>query len=194
MGTSSQSWDWNTLVERAIDKDEAAWRELVDRLKGVAWKVLYNYDLSTEDRNDAFASTFFRVYERLGSIRDPQKLPGWVATTARNEAHAIHRKRVKLVPMAELPFRATTADDHSEALLDDELRTAMLAAFRRLPADMQALMRLLSTDPPLGYEAIGKLLDLPHGSIGPTRQRCLQKLRSSPELAPFFDGGRDRHG
>ena len=56
---------------------------------------------------------------------------------------------------------------------------------------MQALMRLLSADPPLGYDEVGRILNLPHGSIGPTRQRCLQRLRSSPELAPYLDGGRD---
>jgi RNA polymerase sigma factor (sigma-70 family) len=191
MGPSNAAEDWDRLVERALDRDQVAWRELVDRLKGVAWKVLYGYDLSTEDRKDAFASTFFRVYERLGTIREPQKLPGWVATIARNEANTIARKRSRLVPMDELPLRGVVEADHSEDLIDDELRRAMLAAFRRLPADMQVLLRLLTADPPIGYEEVGRLLDLPHGSIGPTRQRCLQRLRNSPELAAYLNGGRD---
>jgi len=184
------SLELSTLVERALGKDEAAWRALVDGLKGVAWKVLYSYDLPEEDRHDAFASTFFRLYERLSTIREPDKLPGWVATTARNEANAAYRRRSKVVPMAELPFSAVVGGDLGEGLEDDELRAAMLRAFGQLPSELQALMRLLSADPPIGYDEISRLLNMPHGSIGPTRQRCLQRLRNSPELTPFLDGGR----
>lgn len=183
------SSDLPALVARALERDQRAWRDLVDRLKGVAWKVLYSYDLPEEDRNDAFASTFFRLYERLSTIREPEKLPGWVATTARNEANTVSRRRAKLVPMAELPLRAVEPGDHGEGLEDDELRTAMFAAFSRLSPDQQALMRMLSADPPIGYDEISRVLNLPHGSIGPTRARCLQRLRNSPELAPFINGG-----
>ena len=183
------SSDLPALVARALERDQRAWRDLVDRLKGVAWKVLYSYDLPEEDRNDAFASTFFRLYERLSTIREPEKLPGWIATTARNEANTVSRRRAKLVPMAELPLRAVELGDHGEGLEDDELRTALFAAFSRLSADQQALMRMLSADPPIGYDEISRVLNLPHGSIGPTRARCLQRLRNSPELAPFLNGG-----
>jgi RNA polymerase sigma factor (sigma-70 family) len=172
-----------------LERDQRAWRDLVDRLKGVAWKVLYSYDLSEEDRNDAFASTFFRLHERLDTIREPEKLPGWVATTARNEANTVSRRRSKMVPMAELPLRSVDPGDHSEGLENDEIRIALFAAFSRLPAQLQALMRMLSADPPVGYDEISRVLNLPHGSIGPTRARCLQRLRNSPELAPFLNGG-----
>ena len=50
-------------------------------------------------------------------------------------------------------------------------------------------MRLLTTDPPLSYDEISRILDIPRGSIGPLRQRCLERLRNSPELAPFTSGG-----
>ena len=191
MDSPQRSTDLEGLVQRALQHDEQAWRQLVDTLKGVAWKVLYSYDLSEDDRNDVFATTFFRLYERLATIREPEKLPGWVATTARNEANSAYRRANRTVPMAELPLRAVSGADHGERIEDDELRTAMLAAFRRLNPEQQALMRLLSADPPLGYDEIGRLLNLPHGSIGPTRQRCLQRLRNSPELAPFMNGGSD---
>src|SRR5258706_9873683 len=126
MDAASRSFDWHAVVERAHSRDQGAWSELVDKLKGVAWKVLNSYDLSYEDRNDAFASTFFRLYERLEAVRDPEKLPGWVATTARNEANAVYRRRAKTVPMAELPLRAVLDSDHSERLRDDELHGALL--------------------------------------------------------------------
>ncbi len=169
--------------------DQQAWRALVDALKGVAWKVLNSYDIGAEDRNDAFASTFFRLFERLDSIREPAKLPGWVATTARNEANAAYRRKSRVSVMAEVPLRAIDHAEPTEAMEDDELRRAMRAALARLSPAQQALMRLLSADPPLAYEDISRLLDIPIGSIGPTRQRCLQRLRTSPELLPFMPGG-----
>ena len=183
------SSDLPGLVARALERDQRAWRDLVNRLKGVAWKVIYSYDLSEEDRNDAFASTFFRLHERLATVREPEKLPGWVATTARNEANTVSRRRSKLVPMAELPLRTVDHGDHGEGLESDELRTALYAAFSSLSPEHQALMRMLSADPPIGYDEISRVLNLPHGSIGPTRARCLQRLRTSPELAPFLNGG-----
>lgn len=183
------SSDLPALVARALERDQRAWRDLVNRLKGVAWKVIYSYDLSDEDRNDAFASTFFRLHERLATVREPEKLPGWVATTARNEANTVSRRRSKLVPMAELPLRTVDHGDHGEGLESDELRTALYAAFSSLSPEHQALMRMLSADPPIGYDEISRVLNLPHGSIGPTRARCLQRLRTSPELAPFLNGG-----
>jgi RNA polymerase sigma factor (sigma-70 family) len=178
------------LARAAGTGDNTAWRDLVDRLKGVAWKVLYSFDLTQEDRKDAFAATFFHLYERLSTIRELEKLPGWVATTARNEALMLVRKRDRQVPMEELPLRDIDTDDHATGMLESELKTAMLQAFRRLPADAQALMRLCTAEPPIGYDEISRLLGVPRGSIGPKRQRCLERLRNSPELAPFLDPSR----
>ena len=188
---SPPSTDFGLLREQAMAGSERAWHTLVDTLKGVAWKVLNSYDISAEDRNDAFASTFFRLFERLDSIREPAKLPGWVATTARNEANAAYRRRAKVSPMADVPMRGIQTPDPGERMEDDELHSAMHQAFARLSPDHQALMRLVTADPPIPYEDISRLLGIPIGSIGPTRQRCLQRLRSSPELIPFMPGGLD---
>jgi RNA polymerase sigma factor (sigma-70 family) len=176
----------HVLVAQALEHDQRAWHELVDRLKGVAWKVLYGYDMAEEDRKDAFASTFFRLYEHLATIREIEKLPGWVATTARNEAHTIFRRRKHAIPMDTLPLRDTPLVEDSDELVAGELSTALQGAFRRLPAQSQALMRLLTTDPPLSYDEISNILDIPRGSIGPLRQRCLERLRQSPELTPYL--------
>ena len=177
------------LAAKAMEHDQEAWRALVDRLKGVVWKVLYGYDLTEEDRKDAFASTFFRLYEHLHSIRELEKLPGWVATTARNEAHTIFRRRRNTVPMESVGLRETPTVEDQDHVVADELHTALRAAFTRLNPQSQALMRLLTTDPPLSYDEISRILDIPRGSIGPLRQRCLERLRNSPELAPFTNGG-----
>jgi RNA polymerase sigma factor (sigma-70 family) len=174
------------LIERALAGDESSWRQLVDRFSGLVWKVLHTYDLSTSDREEAFASTFYRLFEKLSTVRDPCALPKWLATTARNEAHAVCRTRRRLVPTDQLPLEVLPGD-HDRALLDDELLVAVMAAFATLPPAGQALLRLLTAVPPLSYEEIAALIDVPIGSIGPTRQRYLERLRAA--LAPYVEGG-----
>ncbi len=188
-GTRGGTAPLTLLAEQALQGDQQAWREIVDRLKGVSWKVLYGLQMTEEDRKDAFASTFFRLYEHLGSIRDFDKLPGWVATTTRNEAHTIFRRQRHTASLDDLPLRDAPSVEPDDQLEADELRTAMHAAFRRLPKESQALMRLLTADPPIGYDEISQILDMPRGSIGPMRQRCLDRLRNTPEMAPYLNGG-----
>lgn len=178
-----------TLVDRALAGDQVAWKALVDRLKGVVWKVLYGFDMSEDDRKDAFASTFFRLYERLGTVREPEKLPGWLATTARNEAHGVVRRKNRLVPVAEMPVLESADPANDEQVLEDELRDALRQAFANLPGDAQQALRLLCADPPIGYDEISRLLGMPRGSIGALRRRCLDELRNSPQLSPFIKGG-----
>ena len=182
--------DFAVLVRGALEGDSGAWDGLVDGLKRVAWKAISAFDLHEDERKDAFASTFFRLFERLGTVREPEKLPGWIATTARREASAVARARRKLVPAAGLASSDEPVPDLvAEELIDDELRTALRQALDRLRPSCRELLLLLTADPPLSYEEIGDVLGLPHGSIGPTRARCLAKLRSMPELAPFLERG-----
>lgn len=169
--------DWGELVQQALAGNERAWRILVDRLSGVVWKVLNSFALEEADRDDAFASTFFRLYSRLSTIEQPDRLPGWVATTARNEARALWRARQRTVPVAELPLRELRFDAIDEGLLDDELIRAALAAFKTLPPKAQTLLRLLTAVPPLSYKEIAEILGIPRGSIGPTAGRNLSQLR-----------------
>jgi RNA polymerase sigma factor (sigma-70 family) len=179
---------FDPVVKRALAGEQAAWDELVTRLQRVAWRAIGGFDLSVEDRKDAFAGTFFRLYERLGTIREPAKLPGWVATTARNEVLALLRARRRDTPMdlddQHLP---PVEPEPALGLLDLELHEALQRGLGRLSSACRQLLHLLTIDPPLSYAEVGTLLDLPHGSIGPTRQRCLERLRATPELHPFLN-------
>ena len=176
------------LAQAALAGDQAAWDQLVARLQKVAWRAIAGFDLSPEDRNDAFAGTFFRLYERLGTIREPAKLPGWVATTARNEVLTLLRARRRDLPMPlEDEHLPPIEPEPASHLLQLELSEALHRGLARLSAACQQLLQLLTLDPPLSYAEVGDLLDLPHGSIGPTRQRCLDRLRQTPDLRPFLE-------
>src|SRR5690606_19831955 len=105
--------------------------------------VLSGFDLTPEDRNDVFASTFFRLFERLSSIREPDKLPGWIATTTRNEALTLLRSRSRETPVESFADSPTEAGSEPDArMLDLELRAALRIAFTELPDDCRELLVL----------------------------------------------------
>jgi RNA polymerase sigma factor (sigma-70 family) len=174
------------LVARVRAGDQVAWERLVRCLAGAVYRGLGAFDLPSDARAEVFHETFVRLVERIDTIRNPRALPSWLMTTARNEARQYVRRRARTVPVDSVPDSVDTRS-LDEALLDDELHVAVLRAFGRLPARCQQILRLLTVDPPMSYAEIAELLDLTHGDIGPTRGRCLEKLRRMPELVAFGD-------
>lgn len=187
---AAQGADLVALVESALAGDRTAWDGLVERLKGAAWSAIARVDLPAEDRKDAFAGTFFRLYEKLGSVQDPARLHGWVSTTARREALAIARSRRREIAVELVDAHLAPVPDRAgDRLLEQELHGALRAAFARLSATCQKLLTVLCADPPPPYADVARRLDMRIGSIGPTRQRCLARLRSMPELQAFGGTG-----
>jgi RNA polymerase sigma factor (sigma-70 family) len=178
------------LVAQARSGDADAWRMLCGRLKNVAWKTINSFGLNEHDADDVFAAVFFRLAEHLDSIRDPDYLPGWIATTTRNESYSLLRVRQRTTPVGDDFDDVVDAHDPAERLLDDELLAAVYSALEHLDQPCQELLRLLTAEPPLRYAVVAERLNIPVGSIGPTRERCLGKLRARSELRPFLDGGR----
>jgi RNA polymerase sigma factor (sigma-70 family) len=187
--TSSEAFSGSTLSELvagARDGDERAWRELCSRVKNVAWKTINSYGVRGADADDAYAATMFRLAEHLDRIRDPERLPGWVATTARNETLGLFRSRRRTVVVEEVPERDVGNGEPDAALVRNELREAVRRSFALLDERCRRLLRILTADPPIPYEDVGALLEMPHGSIGPTRRRCLDTLRSKAPLRSFL--------
>lgn len=175
------------LHASALDREPDAWPLLIQRLKGVAWWALSSLGLSTEDRKDAFAATFARLFERLDTIREPEKLPGWVSLTATREGYAVSRRSSKYVPTLAVESRPDPQGENDEQLLDDELLESVRAGFEQLPEGCRQLLRLLTVVPPLSYQEIAEILDRPQGSLGPSRARCLDLLRK--KLVPYLADG-----
>lgn len=164
----------------ARDGDERAWNELVDRFSSTVWAIARGTGLSDAEASDAQAATWMKLLTRMDSIRSPERLPGWLRTTARNEAITIIRRRSRTDATAPDQFDRFISSDESP---EDELEVAedvalVRESLARLDQPCQELLRLLFGDLVLSYAEVSELLDLPVGSIGPTRQRCLQKLRS----------------
>ncbi len=186
-----------SLVFRIRGGDSTAWDVLVRCLSPALHRGIGAFTLSVEARDDVFANTWLKLLEHIDTIEKPASLVSWLMTTARNEAYQFVKSRSRTVPMAEPRVISVDRQPIDEALLDNELAVALWRAFQHLSPACQNILRLLTLDPPLSYDEIVELLGLPHGSIGPTKGRCLEKLRSRPELAPFLDGqtaGGARHG
>lgn len=166
------------LLVAAASGSQVAWDALVDRYGRLVWSVIRGFRLDSATSADVSQMVWLRLVEHCSRIRDPERLPAWLATTARNESIRASRRMARVVPTefsVEVPDeRAPAVDDR---MLDDEQLREVLAAFDEISERCRGLLRLLCTDPPLDYETISSLLEMPIGSIGPTRARCLDRLR-----------------
>jgi RNA polymerase sigma factor (sigma-70 family) len=170
------------LVQAARGHDRRAWDELVRRYEGMVRAVVGSYRMSEADTADAVQNTWLRALERLGAIRDPERLGGWLATTARRETLALLRAQARHVPRGlpdpEVP--ATEPDPETTALTH-EVHRVVRRAVAGLPRNRQALVVALFAAPDTRYREVSRSLDLPPGSIGPIRGRVLRTLRGTLE-------------
>jgi RNA polymerase sigma factor (sigma-70 family) len=178
------------LVAQARDGDQRAWHALVERYAPLVWSICRRYRLG-DDAGDVAQSVWLALVGQLGTIRDPAALGGWLATTTRRECvravYAARRLPVagQVLDVANIPDgRAQTAE---EELLAAERHAALREAFADLPAASRNLVALLLVDPPLPYAEISVRLGIPVGSIGPSRARCLDKLRQHPAIAGLIN-------
>jgi RNA polymerase sigma factor (sigma-70 family) len=162
--------------------DQSAWESIVQAYSGLVWSVARGYRLDQAAAADVFQGTWLRLVEHLGDIRDGERLGGWLATTARREAIGLLRRAHRDLPVADFGELAGSPDrvaaPADEELLKSEDQRALWAAFDRLSGSCQRLLRLLFADPPVAYADVSAALEMPVGSIGPTRSRCLASLKS----------------
>ncbi len=172
------------LVQGAAAGESRAWDALVERFAGLVWGVARGYGLSQADAADVSQTTWLRLAEHLHRLRDPERVGGWLATTARNESLRVQRLARRHVPVeaiAEVPSEAATGEAEGR-LLDQERDAALWRAFESLSGPCKVLLRTLMADPAPSYVEVSAVLDMPIGSIGPKRSRCLQHLRNSAAL------------
>jgi RNA polymerase sigma factor (sigma-70 family) len=175
------------LVEAAAEGDEAAWRAIVERFSGLVWAVARGFRLGPADAGDVYQTVWLRLAENLRRIKSPDQLGAWLATTARRESLRVVRGRRRDVPMEDaaladlLPADETSPElaalEAEQASLEAHRAKQMWRAFRELPARCQQLLRILMATHRPSYAEAAAALDIPVGSVGPTRARCLQQLR-----------------
>ena len=175
---------------KAATGDAASWERLVDRFSGLVWSIARSTGLSPADAADVSQTTWLRLAEHLHLLETPSKVGAWLATTARRESMRVSKlgsRELLIDPWSEIA--PPVADLDLEAAMIDRARDAVIQeAMAMLPERSRQLLIALTADPPLSYEQISQQLDMPIGSIGPTRARCLAQLRST--IATIETGSR----
>lgn len=179
--TLAPAFNAGEVVGRAAAGDHSAWDCLVRQYSRLIWAMTRDFKLAESDAADVVQATWLRLLEHIDRIEHPDRLGSWLATTARHEClrQLAASKRVMLVDDHDTAFGGTPAHqpEVDERLLAEEQAQAVREAMETLPARSQQLLQLLTADPPVSYTEISDLLGLPIGSIGPTRGRCLERLR-----------------
>lgn len=179
------------LVLRARAGDQCAWEELVERFAPLLWSICRRYQLSGPDADDVGQGVWLRLLEHLPAIREPAALPGWLATTTMRECLRVvrissehDRREIPVDDDQPMPGAPASAE---ETLLVEERNAAVRAAFAQLPPQCRRLLSMLVNEPPLSYAEISDQLKVPVGGLGPTRARCLKKLRRYEPLASLIE-------
>ena len=165
------------LVQRAASGDAAAWDGLMDQYGRLIWSITRDFKLVESDASDVVQTTWMRLVEHIDRLEHPERVGAWLATTARNEClrTIAARRRLVLVEDHGLEGIAGHEQPVDEALLAAERTQTVREALQMLPHHWQRLMELLMAEQ--SYAVIADRLSLPIGSIGPTRGRCLDRLR-----------------
>ena len=174
------------LVRASADGDEAAWNELVRRFAHPVMAVIRSYRLAPADAEDVYQTVWLKLVEHLGSLRDPEALPGWLRSTTMHECIRQLERRRRTVPVDPQSDEAVqpSADDIEAAAMRAELRVALRDGLAELSEEDQALLRLYALAEP--YKNVAELLQMKTGSIGPTLGRSLARLRQTRALRRYL--------
>lgn len=174
------------LVRRCLEKDREAWEALVTRYGKLVYALAMRSGLSSDDSADVFQMVFVTAYRNLHLLDRPESLPFWLSTIARREAWQVSRKLSRRVeprpsdasqPLPEVASPTPLPDEEVERV---ERVGLVHRGLDLLDERCRSLLQLLFfQEPSMSYEEASRTLGLPLGSIGPTRARCLEKLKRS---------------
>jgi RNA polymerase sigma factor (sigma-70 family) len=175
------------LMRAAQDGSEEAFGELVAELTSTLWHVARATGLSTPDAEDVVQTTWLSLVSHLKTIHTPAALKSWLVTTTRREAWRVRAAQLRQLP-ADQDWLMTIPDQDAGSedrlVMEQEMRE-LRTAFLTLPARCQELLRIVAFVARPDYDEVAAKLGMARGSIGPTRGRCLEKLR----MALYPEGG-----
>jgi RNA polymerase sigma factor (sigma-70 family) len=168
------------LMSAAADGSEEALGQIVTELTPLLWQVARAAGLTSADAEDVLQTVWLRLLSHLDGIRSPASLTAWLVITTKREAWRVRAAGRRHVPadqdwLAALPDLGPGSED--QVIVDDQ-RRALWAAIGRLDRRCQELLRIIAFVPRPDYAAVAAKLGMRPGSVGPTRGRCLAKLRA----------------
>jgi RNA polymerase sigma factor (sigma-70 family) len=180
------------LIRRVALGDRDAYNTLVESYTPLVWSVCISAGLGSTDSEDVVQGVWLRVVQHLAALREPEKFPGWLATIARNECVAVIRRTIRArstvaASASDLATDKAYGASADKTLLENERSQAVRSALANLDVRCRELLSMLHASPPVSYADIGQSLSIPVASIGPTRSRCLDKLRRSPSIVSIAE-------
>src|SRR4030095_4113652 len=180
-------WDDRQLIEACLAGEHYAWEVLLCGYKRLIYSIPWKSRLSADDASDIFQTVCLTLYEKLDTLRDHGKISSWLITTANRECWRVatrlrmESRRIASTnedesdPIADLPALAPMPDEEREVL---ERQQAVRQSVESLPARCRELLTMLFYQAEdWSYSEIARRMDMPVPSVGPTRARCLEKLR-----------------
>jgi RNA polymerase sigma factor (sigma-70 family) len=190
MSRQPPSDDDESLVRRCLDGDGSAWGVLVLRYQRLVYAIARRGGFDEDDAADVLQTVFLKLIQSLPRLSAPSRLQAWIVTTSKREVINRRRKAEPTVPLdartgadmgsGDDPEALQVADeaDGPEASVEHWQRVMRVRrALETLDGPCRRLLLALFGGESPGYEDVARLLDMPIGSIGPTRARCLDKLR-----------------
>jgi RNA polymerase sigma factor (sigma-70 family) len=178
--TSSALYDAATdAFRRWRNGEEPALDDLVRLMSPVLWHVVRATGLGRETTEDVVQNTWLTLVRSADSVRDPQAITRWLCTAARREAWRVGKSAARTRPVEDDVLASRMPDEaspESEVVTHDQ-NAQLWQALTRLPERCQKLLRIVAWEPRPDYSSVAESLEMPVGSIGPTRRRCLDKLR-----------------
>ncbi|MGH3972049.1 MAG: RNA polymerase sigma factor [Pseudonocardiaceae bacterium] len=167
------------LLHRISNGDPAAWDEILRRYGKLVSTTVRSFRLQEADALDAMQMTWLRLTENADRVQSPDRLGGWLATTARRECLHILRAAKRgphRTDVAPETVSDPSAGPEQRAIDLDTTRT-LRKLIDELSPRRRTLIRMLFTDDPCSYDKIARIVGIPLGGIGPTRARALRQLR-----------------
>jgi len=183
-----KAWDDTRLVKECLGGNQEAWSSLVDKYKALIYSIPVKYGLPSQEAADVFQSTCLELLARLPELREPRALPKWLMQVTHHECYRLKRQGQRVIsrdgndalPEPETPAIAETLLQQTQA--EQLLREAMSA----LTPQCRRLVEMLFFEAsPRPYTEVAAALGLAVGSIGFTRQKCIERLRLRLEELGF---------
>jgi RNA polymerase sigma factor (sigma-70 family) len=176
------------LLAGARAGDRASLNAMVTELTPLLWNVARGQGLPPAVAEDVVQTTWLSLVRELDRIRAPESVVAWLVTVARREAVRVRERgrRERSVPEFEADDHAAAAASPDEVVIDDERSRLLWGAVNGLSDRCRALLRLIAFADRPDYDAVSVALGMPRGSIGPTRGRCLAKLRAALTALPHW--------
>jgi len=187
---NASAGDIESLIRKAIGGCDHSWNALVTEYQPLVTSITRRYRLSHADAQDVSQAVWLKLFENLHRIRQPACLPGWIDVTARRQAlktltHASRCIPVTWIESLRSKSPAILEEDLDHRLIRAEDARAIRNGLEELTPDQREFLRLTVAEPTLTYKDLAIYLNLPTGSIGPSRARHIRKLRETSAMVAY---------